>query len=318
MMPVVLATKTLAAIDAAIEKDQGGAYRQFLQKVLPHMADAYRAEDGGFRSHMGASLIGGKCGRAIWYGFHWATKPHFPGRVLRLFNRGHLEEARLIACLLTIGCQVYQQDAQGKQYRISDHANHFGGSGDGVVIGIPDLPANIPALTEWKTHNDASFKALAKVGVREAKFEHFVQMQIYMRKMGLMFALYGAVNKNDDHLHLEIIQLDIQLADEFIQRARTIIMMRVAPTRISESPGWYECKFCDHRPICHLKSTPERNCRTCKFAEPNIDKGGWWCDNNERKMTMLFGPSDGVSEVGETYELTEARQLKTCKHYEAI
>ena len=29
-----------------------------------------------------------------------------PGRILRLFNRGHLEEARFIALLLLIGVQV--------------------------------------------------------------------------------------------------------------------------------------------------------------------------------------------------------------------
>jgi len=56
---VTLATKTLAAIDAAIEADQGAAYRQHLKNVLPHIGDAYRGvEESPFRSHMGASIIG--------------------------------------------------------------------------------------------------------------------------------------------------------------------------------------------------------------------------------------------------------------------
>lgn len=314
-MAVALATKTLAAIDAAIAKDQGASYRQHLQKVLPHIGDAYRGEDEGFRSHMGASVIGGKCGRAIWYGFHWTTKGNFSGRILRLFNRGHLEEGRLIAALLTIGCVVYQQDANGNQFRISDVAGHFGGSGDGVVTGIPDLPAGMPAVMECKTHNDKSFKALAAGGVREAKFEHFVQMQIYMRKMGISHSLYGAVNKNDDHIHLEIVALDVEIADQFVTRAKTIIPLRAAPSKIHQSSGWFECKFCDHRPVCHLGGSPELNCRTCKHSEVNTSEGGWWCTNEERRMELLF---DATNPLNETFELSKARQLTGCARYEAF
>lgn len=305
-MTIRLAVKTLRAIDAAIEADQGGAYRQNLKKVLPHMEDIYRGQEDAFRSHLGSSVMGQSCGRAIWYGFHWTTKAHFSGRVLRLFNRGHMEEARLIAALLTIGCEVFQQDANGKQFRISAWAGHFGGSGDGVVVGIPDLPIGVPALTEWKTHNDKSFQALVKTGVREAKFEHFVQMQIYMRKMQISMALYGAVNKNDDHIHLELVTLDTNIADQFIDRARVIIMSKAPPKKINESPGWFECKFCDHRPVCHMNAAPARNCRTCKYAEVSADKPGWYCGN------------ELVRESGQFDALTVKQQLDGCSHYEAM
>ena len=127
-MSVMLAVKTLEAIDSALEKDQGGKYRQILGTVIPHMADAFRGADEGFRTHLGASLIGGECSRALWYGFRWATKPKFSGRILRLFNRGHLEEARFISLLLMIGCTVYQQDEKGNQFRIS---------GAGAILAVP-------------------------------------------------------------------------------------------------------------------------------------------------------------------------------------
>lgn len=296
---ITLASKTLAAIDAAIEADQGSSYRQHLQKVLPHMADAYRgAEKNPFRNHMGASGIGNECGRAVWYGFRWATIPKFPGRMLRLFNRGHLEEARVIAALLTIGVQVYQQDEKGKQFRISDAGGHYGGSGDGVAIGIPDLPANLPCLLEFKTHNDASFKKMVKEGVRSAKFEHYVQMNQYMRKMGLMVALYVAVNKNDDALHLELVALDSASADQFLDRAQQLVFMREAPKRLSESPGFFSCAWCDHKPVCHLKQPPARNCRTCVFVEPKQD-GTWYCTKNDM-------------------HLYEADQLAGCERYKAF
>jgi hypothetical protein len=45
------------------------------------------AADNGYRAHLGASLIGTECERAIWYSFRWATRARHTGRLLRL-NRG--------------------------------------------------------------------------------------------------------------------------------------------------------------------------------------------------------------------------------------
>lgn len=305
MATFIKATKTLEAIERAIKNDQGGAYRQHLGRVLPHISDAYRGQEDGFRSHLGASVIGKECGRAIWYSFRWFTKSVFPARIMRLFNRGHLEEGRFIATLLTIGVQIYQQDAHGNQFRISDVGGHFGGSGDGVAVGLPDLPPGTPAITEFKTHNDKSFVKLVKEGVRSSKFEHFVQMQIYMRKMGIPVALYMAVNKNDDDLYAEIVHLESNVSDQFIERGRTIILAQVPPTRISNSPGWMACSWCEHKPVCHLKAAPERNCRTCVHSVARED-GIWYC--TELKATAGFGGN---------LELNKETQAKACPDYKA-
>lgn len=305
----------MAAFEDAVRYDQGNAFRYWLERVLPHMGDAYRQDTDLFRSHMGASGIGKECARAVWYDFRWATAKRFEGRMIRLFNRGHLEEARFIALLLTIGCNVIQQDENGKQFRISDFGGHYGGSGDGMADGIPDLPPGTRALTEFKTHNDKSFKKLKDVGVREAKFEHYVQMQQYMRKMGLVVGVYFAVNKNDDEIYAEIVTLDSELADKFTHRAIQIIPMQQPPEKLNQSAGWFGCKFCDHRPVCHLGAPPERNCRTCAHSVAK-DDGKWWCENQDRRVKMLF-PADvaanpGMAEEGETYELSKARQLRGC------
>jgi hypothetical protein len=304
-MTFTLATRTLDAIDEQIESDQGASFRQHLQKVLPHIGDAYRGiETNPFRTHLGASVIGGECARAIWYGFRWATKPHFGGRILRLFNRGHLEEGRFIAALLCIGVQVFQQDENGKQFRISELGGHFGGSGDGVAIGIPDVPAGTPVLLEFKTHNAASFKKLKSEGVRGAKFEHYVQMQTYMRKMGLMYALYGAVCKDTDEFHFEILVLDSTIGEQFSDRAHQIILGDGIPKKISESPGWFGCKWCDHKSICHSKKPPERNCRTCAYSVALAD-GQWYC--NEPNRVAFNG--------NQLFLLSADAQYKGCDSY---
>lgn len=284
---VRLAVKTLAAIDAAIEADQGNSFRAWQQRILPHIGDAYR-QDGPrdkFRSHLGASIVGGECARKIYYDWRWATWKKFTGRILRLFNRGHLEEARMIAMLQMIGATVYQQDENGKQYTISRAGGHFGGSGDGVVIGIPDLLPNQPCLIEAKTHAEKSFKDLIAKGVRESKPEHYTQMQIYEGEMGLAIALYMAVNKNTDELYLELVPFNEPYFAQFAERGDKLVFLEEPPTRISNSPGWYKCGMCDHKQLCHkLGAKAEINCRTCIWSLPEHD-GTWSCRHHHKKLS---------------------------------
>lgn len=296
-MAITLATQTVAAIDGMIKADQGIEFRRWLGRVIAHVGDAYRTEPDSHRSHMGASLIAGECGRAIWYNFRWATKPNFEGRMIRLFNRGHLEEARFIAMLLMIGCQIYQQDENGKQFRIHHAEGHFGGSGDGIAMGIPDLPQGQVCLTEFKTHNAKSFGELKSKGVREAKFEHFGQMNTYMEKMGIPVCLYLAVNKDNDELYGEIVYLDRVLAGELLDRGERLVWMEEPPPKIARTPGFWKCRFCDHSPVCHNNALPDINCRTCEFSRP-AKNAEWEC---------LAGDSVVV--------IDKERQLIGCQHW---
>ncbi len=291
-MSIYVATKTLEAIDAAIAKDGGALFRKLSGNVLPHIGDAYRSDDFPFRNHLGASGIGDKCPRVPWYGFRWVTIPKFPPRVLRLFNRGHLEEGRFIALLLMIGCNVVQQDANGNQFTISEAGGHFGGSGDGVVFGIPDLKPNTPALSEFKTASESKFKKFRKEGVKKANWTYYIQMQVYMRKMGLAVAFFMVVNKNDDDLYAELIMLDDQVADEYLDRGRSMVFYTSPPVKVNEQIGWWECKFCDHKPVCKLGVEPERNCRTCKESHVHPD-GTWRCTFDFQKARTKYEQYEG-------------------------
>lgn len=288
-MAIWLAAKTLDAINDAICQDGGNSFRVLQGQVLPHVGDAYQVDDGSHRSHLGASVIGGKCVRAIWYGFRWALKKSPRGkkgepkkaaesRMRRLWNRGHLEEGRFIAMLLMIGVQVYQQDANGKQFRIGNVGGHFSGSGDGVLFNVPDLPPGVPALGEFKTHSDDSFEKLLSDGVQISKPEHYVQMQEYMHHFGLMYALYLAVNKNTEALHAEIVMYDRPVAESFLERANQLVYLNVPPPRIKGgNPGYFQCKYmCDYPDLCYGAIKPDVNCRTCThcFAMPD---GTWQC-----------------------------------------
>lgn len=304
-MPIYLADKTIAKIGQHMLADQGASFRVWSGKILPHMDDAYRGEEEPFRSHMGASLIGRQCAREVWLSWHWAYKKKFDGRMLRLFNRGHLEEARFLAMLQMIGVQTANQDENGKQYRISDCGGHFGGSGDGMGFGLPDLKTGTVCLFEFKTHSDKSFIKLAGSnwkeyvdaviegkkgffkgsGVKVAKPEHYTQMQIYMRKMGYAVTLYAACNKNDDSVYMELVLLDEDHADKYLDLAERLVTSPTPPRKLGNSIGWHECKFCDLKRVCHGAEEPAVNCRTCKYAVPVMGQGEWGCNFNGKILT---------------------------------
>src|SRR4051794_25208226 len=102
------------------------------------------AAEDGMRPHLGASLIGDDCERKLFFTFRWATVERHDGRLLRLFQTGHLAEHRFVADLRSIGCTVQDVNPEtGKQWSVSAVGGHFGGSMDGVVLGLPEAPKTL-------------------------------------------------------------------------------------------------------------------------------------------------------------------------------
>lgn len=267
---VKLASATLAAIDAAVLRTT--------------------AQD--FRPHLGASVLGGPCERALWYTLRWATRPAHGARMLRLFQRGQEEEERLVRLLRAAGITVYTVDENtGKQFTFSAVGGHVGGSMDGACIGVPDAPKTWHCL-ETKTFNAKTFKVLQAKGVREAKPAHWAQVTCYMGWTGMKRALYVAVCKDNDELFLERIDFDQAAFDLLMERAERIVRAIHPPERISTDPDWFECRFCDHRAVCHGTDVPEPTCRSCAHATPEIDgpelegNARWSCVMHKKDLTL--------------------------------
>lgn len=170
---------------------------------------------------------------------------------------------------------------QDKQWRILDIDGHFGGSLDGVVRYVPGvqvlgLAPDTVGLVEFKTHGLTSFEKLVGEGVKKAKPEHYAQMQIYMHKKMLPFAIYMAICKNDDRLHVEFVQPEFGMGEKLLDKAREVIYSRTPPAKISNNPTWFKCKFCDHRQACHFGAPLAKSCRTCVNANP-VSDGRWFC-----------------------------------------
>lgn len=252
---------------------------KMLAKQIKADIDAYcqKAYNDGFRSHLGASLIGRDCSRQLWYSFRWIDGKDVTGRMYRLWNRGHLEESRFIGWLRGIGFEVQDFTDDGKQFRIAGVFSHFGGSLDSK-IKFPERYGVVQAcaLGEYKTSNTARFSKLCENGVKIEKPEHYAQMCSYGRKYNLPFALYLCINKNDDDIHVEIVPLDFKYAEQLEQKAARIISSRTPPARISDNPNYQDCKWCDFYETCHKGKRPNINCRTCANSYPN-QNGGWTC-----------------------------------------
>ncbi len=249
---------------------------------------AYEADaSDGFRSHLGASLIGKECERAIWFDFRWVTRAQHPGRLLRLFETGQLEEARLVQNLRRTGATVLEVDPEtGRQFRVQAHGGHFGGSLDGIAINLLEAPKTWHVL-EFKTHSVKSFNDLVAKKVRDSKPLHFAQMQTYMHLMGLTRAMYLAVCKDTDDVYIERLEADATFAQGLMSKAERVIFSATPAPRVSVDPAWFQCRMCDHAPVCHGNQSdaaaPEVNCRTCLHATP-VD-GGWHCARHDRRLT---------------------------------
>ena len=226
------------------------------------------------RAHIGPSQAGDPCDRRLWLSFRWAVDKRFPGRMLRLFRRGQREEIEVVKYLHLIGIDVREYGENQRRVYFGGHAY---GSVDGIIEGgVPEAPKTRHIL-EVKTHNKKSFDALEKEGVKEAKPDHYIQMQCYMHGTEIDRALYVAVCKDDDRMHTERIEYDAATAIKSIERIKRISTLETIPEPLSTDPTWYQCKFCEAHDFCFgAILTRNVNCRTCAHSTPMLS-GKWHC-----------------------------------------
>lgn len=247
------------------------------------------------RTYLGLSALGKPCDRSLWYSFRHCGETEFDGRMLRLFETGHLAELRFVNELRGIGCEVYDADPNtGEQFAVQACGGHVRGHLDGCAKGLPEAPETFH-VTEYKTHSSKSFAHLKKHGVKESKPQHWVQMICYMKLTGMKRALYLAVNKDTDELYSERLRWEHVSHDagRLMDRAERIIKASSPPDRISDGADYFECQWCDYRNLCHglgeAAAVPcTSNCRTCVSATPDTETGGgrWACERHNITLTI--------------------------------
>jgi hypothetical protein len=259
---------------------------QIIGDIYANYADEAFSEDK--RTHMGASALGDKCKRAIYYDFRWYGNGIKDGRILRLFNTGKREESRVVCDLLDLGF-IVGTHIDYKQIQCRDSSGHIGGSVDGIIDYIPSrygLLESDKAILEIKTHSEKNFRRLVNSDVKSQFPKHYTQMQIYMGLMEIPYCLYAAVNKNTDELYFELMSYDIVEFDRAYAVAKEVAVSVTPPARIRENPSWFECKMCNFHDVCHMSVAAPGNCRTCVFSRPIAD-GEWTCDFHNKPISKV-------------------------------
>lgn len=249
-----------------------------------------------YLGRLGSSTIGEDCVRQIWLDWRGFARERFDGRMLRLFETGHQQEARIVEDLRRAGFAVWDKREDGRQYEFIDPTGHFVTKVDGVIRDVPE--SDKPHLLEVKTHNKNSFSALVKKGVRESKPAHYSQMQISMALGGFTRALYVAVCKDDEQFHVERVKEDKAEQEKLKSKIIKLTEARLRPAGISDDGSGFGCKFCSMKPVCIKEAEPLRHCRTCAMCSPGPG-GTWVCEMNRAALSL-------------------DEQRKGCEHYEAL
>lgn len=231
------------------------------------------------RTYLGMSGVGGSCLRKSWYSWRWVKDRTISARVKRIFERGDLEEPRIVADLEAAGMIITDD-----QLEVSHVTKHCLGHIDGIANNVPGAEKT-PHLTEYKTMKNSSFNALKKKAVLLGDFgqallttngTYYGQIMLYMGYLGLTRCLYVVTNKDNEERLYARIKFEPQIFEQLKDRASDILFSETPPPRVSDRSDFFECKWCDFKDICFNGAPVKKNCRTCKHVDIH-DEGKWQC-----------------------------------------
>ncbi|RWX40806.1 oxidoreductase [Rhizobium leguminosarum] len=229
-----------------------------------------------------AGDIGVECDRAIWLAFRRASIPeHIDWRKRRIFERGNIEEERLLDLLRLIGCEVW-----GQQDRVRAVGGHLRGKIDGRVLGLIEAPKK-EHVFECKSAKEEYFKPVKKNGVKVGMPKHYATFQFYMYGLGLDRVYYMMSNKNDEDLHLERVPYDPEFAMRQVARIERIINMPEPPSRMCTKRDDFRGVLCRQAAVCWGEVRARSHCRTCIHSSPLMDgNAGWDCARWSKPLSL--------------------------------
>jgi len=209
------------------------------------------------RQYLGASRLGVSCERALQ--FEYAQAPvdpgrDTPGRILRVFERGHLNEDCMVRWFRAAGFDLRTHQANGEQFGFSVADGRLQGHIDGVLVGGPE-GFSYPALWENKCLGSKSWNDLVKKRLAVSKPVYAAQVAIYQAYLELYVhpALFTAVNADTMEIYAELVPFDAALAQRMSDRGVRVISATDAGELLPRAfvdPTHFECKFCAWQDRC--------------------------------------------------------------------
>ena len=260
------------------------------------------------RGYLGMSSVGHDCGAKLWYDFRFCTFPVFPADTLLKFADGHNSEditaQRIRDAIPEMDFLTHKED--GEQFGFKDVFGHFRGHCDGVGSGFPEFEDGEWAIWEHKCSDrvvvNKLVRGIEKYGEDQAlanwNFMYYVQAVLYMHYGNLKQHLMTVSHSGSRDYVQVITPANPSQAEQWITQAKFIITSAERPNRFREDPEYYQCKWCDHKDICHGDKAPEATCRTCIHLSPVVsgEEGQWYCDKHN------FNP-------------TTKEQISACDHH---
>ena len=261
------------------------------------------------RPYLGMSSIGRPCDRELWLSFRWAEPASFACDTLWRFEDGHRSEDVMAGRLrLVRGVHLRTVDPRtGQQFAFVDLGGHFRGHCDGMVTGLLQAP-NVLHVWEGKATDEKKQAELIKlkgsVGEKNALHEwdytYYAQAVMYMAYAEATRHYLTCASPGARSMVGVRTDANLDLARTLRERAERVITASEPPPKLSENPGWYQCKMCSLYSQCHGRAMPAVNCRTCAHSTPEMDGDGRWSCALHR------------------HDITKAEQLKGCAGHRYI
>lgn len=209
------------------------------------------------RTYLGASRLGVACERALQY--EYVQTPvdegrETDGRILRIFERGHVMEDCMADWLRQAGFDVRTHDREGNQFGFSVANGRLQGHIDGVIVGGSEGFA-FPCLWEMKCLGAKPWRDLEKNKLAVSKPVYAAQVAVYQAYLELHEhpALFTALNADTMEIYAEFVPFDAALAQRMSDRAARVITCSDAgeqlPRGFAESTH-FECRMCAWQDRC--------------------------------------------------------------------
>ena len=209
------------------------------------------------RQYLGASRLGTACERALQYEYAKAPVDYgreIHGRMLRIFERGHVMEDCMVTWLRAAGFDLRTRKTNGEQFGFTAANGRLQGHVDGVIVGGPEGFA-YPALWENKCLGAKSWRDLEKNRLAVAKPVYAAQVALYQAYLELHEnpAFFTAINADTMEIYTELVAFDGALAQRMSDRAAKVITATEAGELLPRSftdQTHFECRMCAWQDRC--------------------------------------------------------------------